>query len=126
MPLGCQARRAKQEAGYLQPDGSALVPHQGSGHWAMGARASLSSHGPPMEHESLDLSLKPPCGLLSRWWPQAAHTSLDLAARAGSLQCWSCPGPQGWQGPCVTPGDDALPQGLAWNCLHLFLKALPS
>ena len=63
------------------------------------------------EHERLDLCLKLLCGLLSKWWPWAAHTSPDLAVRTGSLQCWSFPGPLGWQGPCVTPGNNALPQG---------------
>ena len=31
------------------------------------------------EHERLDLCLKLLCGLLSKWWPWAAHTSPDLA-----------------------------------------------
>ena len=55
------------------------------------------------EHERLDLCLKPRWGLLSCWWPRAAHTSPDLAVRAGSLQCWSCPRPSGVAGVLCHP-----------------------
>lgn len=49
-PIGLSRR-----AGCLQPDVSVLVLHQGPGHWAMGARASLSSHGPLVNPRGLDL-----------------------------------------------------------------------